>query len=88
MQKNNTVSIEDLLSNSEVKKITGSINQEIIERRGYKPPICEAFTKPFTRLKENNDICLKIHSEAASQLPKMIKNKVQDIEGLTHLMNH
>ena len=82
MQKNNTVSIEDLLSNSEVKKITGSINQEIIERRGYKPPICEAFTKPFTRLKENNDICLKIHSEAASQLPKMIKNKVQDIEGI------
>ncbi|MBL0701927.1 MAG: 6-phosphofructokinase, partial [Desulfosarcina sp.] len=82
MQKNNTVSTEDLLSNSEVKKITGSINQEIIERRGYRPPICEAFTKTFTRLKNNNDICLKIHPEAVSQLPKMVENKLQNIEGI------
>jgi pyrophosphate--fructose-6-phosphate 1-phosphotransferase len=82
MQGKKSISAKDLLSNPEVIKITGNINPEIIERRKYKPPICNAFTKPFTVLKENNDFNFKIHIEATKQLSKIIDNKAQDIEGI------
>lgn len=82
MQKNKNISIEDLLSNPEVKRITNHINREIIERKNYRPPVCEAFKKPFTILKDNNDFSFEIHSEAAKHLPKIIHNRVHDIEGM------
>jgi pyrophosphate--fructose-6-phosphate 1-phosphotransferase len=75
------ISIEDLLSNPEVKKITGNINREVIERRKYMPPLCETFTSPFTVLRDNNDFSFKIHSAAAEHLPGIIDNKTLNIEG-------
>jgi len=84
MQKKKSVSAKNLLSNPEVMKITGNINQEIIERREYRPPVCNAFTRPFTVLKENNDFNFKIHIEAAKHLPKIIDNKAQDVEGIDY----
>ncbi len=81
MSATNNISIEDLLANPEIKKITCNINREVIERREYVPPLCETFTSPFTVLRENNDFRFKIHSAAAEQLPGIINNKTMNIEG-------
>jgi pyrophosphate--fructose-6-phosphate 1-phosphotransferase len=51
------------------------------ERREYRPPHCEVFTMPYTILRETDEFRFELDREAETQLPNIIGNKVQLIEG-------
>jgi pyrophosphate--fructose-6-phosphate 1-phosphotransferase len=74
--------LEDILKHPKVQKVTDDVNAELLERRQYKPPICDAFTQQFTILKETGQFKFKIDKEAQKQLPNIIGNKVQKVEGV------
>jgi len=74
--------LEDILKHPQVQKVTGDINAELLERRQYKPSICRAFTQQFTILKDTDQFKFKIDKEAQKQLPHIIGNKVQKVEGV------
>jgi len=77
-----TVSIEKLLNNSQVKRVTDNINQELIERRESIPPKCDVFKKDYTKLIEDSNYRFEIDKEARGKLPGIIENKVQKIAGI------
>ena len=79
---NKPIPIETLLEHPEIKKVTGNTNPEVIERRDYNPPVCEAFTRPFTELRDDDRYHFSIHKEPVHRLPKIIGNKVQAISGI------
>ncbi len=76
------VNVEELLRNPEVQQVTANINPELLERRKYIPPKCEVFAKPYTVLKATDAYPFHIDREAERQLPKIIRNRVQVVEGL------
>ncbi|MDP2646765.1 MAG: 6-phosphofructokinase [Desulfobacterales bacterium] len=82
MTSNIAGSIQDLIENPEVKKLTDNITPELMERRSYQPPVCSVFSLPYTFLKDNADYRFDIDKEAARQLPRIIGNKVQSVSGL------
>ena len=43
--------IKNLLQHPVVLKVTDDTNPELLERRQYEPPICEAFSREFTIIK-------------------------------------
>ena len=73
---------EDILKHPKVQKVTGDINAELLERRRYQPPLCRVFTERFTILKETDRFKFKIDPEAQKQLPNIIGNKVQQVQGV------
>jgi pyrophosphate--fructose-6-phosphate 1-phosphotransferase len=77
--------LEDLLARPEVQKATSNINPELMERRLYKPPICEVFSKPFSRLETADGYRFEIDREAQQKLPKIINADVLKIEGVDSL---
>lgn len=79
------ISIEDLLKNPEVQKVTSNVNQELINRRKYSNPKCDVFSNPYTGLKDNDSFVIYIDKEAEKQLPSIINNKVQNILGVASL---
>ncbi len=79
------ISIEDLLKNPEVQKVTSNVNQELINRRKYSTPKCDVFSNPYTGLKDNDSFVFDIDKEAEKQLPSIINNKVQNILGVASL---
>ncbi len=79
------ISIEDLLKNPEVQKVTSNVNQELINRRKYSTPKCGVFSNPYTGLKDNDSFVIDIDKEAEKQLPSIINNKVQNILGVASL---
>ena len=76
------INLEDILKNPEIQKATSNINQELIERRAYKPPVCDVFSHPYTSLQDNADFQFTIDREAKKLLPKIIDNKVGCITGV------
>ncbi len=76
------IDLEDILKNTEVQKATSNINQELIERRKYKPPVCDVFFHPYTSLQDNTDFQFIVDREAKKLLPKIINNKVEFITGV------
>ncbi|MBF0119883.1 MAG: 6-phosphofructokinase [Desulfobacterales bacterium] len=85
MEKNKTVPVEMLLKNPEIAKVTSNISTELIERRQYIPPLCDAFKKNYAILKERPEFQFDINSEAAKQLPNIINNKVCAVTGVDEL---
>ena len=81
MSGKESIPFEDLLKHPEVKKVTSNINQELVERREYNPPICKVFTHLYTTLHDNSQFRFVIDNEAKKQLPSIIDNKVQSIIG-------
>ena len=71
--------MDDLLNHPEVKKVTSNLNQEFVDRRNYKPPVCEVFKSRFTVLEEDDSYAFDIDRETEKQLPDLIRNKVQRI---------
>jgi pyrophosphate--fructose-6-phosphate 1-phosphotransferase len=65
-----------------VLSVTDNINAELLERRQYSPPVCKAFSQKFTILKETDQFQFTVDKEAQKQLPNIINNNVQKIEGL------
>ncbi len=82
MSDKKSISIEDILNNPEVQKSTSNISQELIKRRHFIPPKCDAFSKPYTELRDNDDIKFVVDIESANQLPSIINNKAQTIVGV------
>jgi pyrophosphate--fructose-6-phosphate 1-phosphotransferase len=74
-----SASIEDILKHPEVQKVTDNINQEVIERREYKPPVCKVFTSSYTILEDKPHFEFDVDNEARRRLPGIIDNKVQTI---------
>jgi len=77
-----SISIEDLLKNPDVQMATSNISQELIKRRLFIPLKCDVFSKPYTELRDNDDIKFNVEIEAANQLPSIINNKMQTIVGV------
>ena len=81
MPEKKPVSIEKLLDNIKIKRVTDNINQEVIERRESIPPKCDVFSKDYTMLRKDLGYNFEIDNEAKKSLPKIIENKVQKIVG-------
>ena len=79
------IDLEDLLKNPEVQSVTDNINQELIERRKYTPPVCEVLSHQYTVLQDNPYFKFSIDREASKQMPSIIDNKVQNIVGVDFL---
>jgi pyrophosphate--fructose-6-phosphate 1-phosphotransferase len=73
--------IEELLNDPQVLKVTDHVNEEVVERRQYKPPICDAFSKSYTFTEPTDEFQFEIDPEARRKLPNIIHNKVQQIRG-------
>jgi diphosphate-dependent phosphofructokinase len=74
--------IEDLLNHPDIRTAIDNVNRELIERRQNRPPACDVFSFPFTRLAEAPEYAFDPDPEAVRQLPDIIGNKVQVIEGV------
>ncbi|OEU63675.1 MAG: phosphofructokinase [Desulfobacterales bacterium PC51MH44] len=85
MSEKKSIPLEDLLKHPEVQKVTSNINQELVERREYAPPVCKIFTYPYTALQDNSKFRFVVDNEAKKQLPNIIDNKVQNITGAEDL---
>jgi len=77
-----SISIEDLLKNPDVQMATSNISQELIKRRLFIPLKCDVFSKPYTALRDNDNIKFNVDIEAVNQLPSIINNKMQTIVGV------
>ncbi|MEE8430713.1 MAG: 6-phosphofructokinase [Candidatus Desulfatibia sp.] len=68
-----------MLKHPEVQKVTDNINQEVIERREYKPPVCKVFSSSYAILEDKPHFKFDVDNEAGRCLPGIIDNKVQTI---------
>ncbi|MCX5881927.1 MAG: 6-phosphofructokinase, partial [Deltaproteobacteria bacterium] len=73
--------IEAILSNPDVQKITSKINPELVSHRKMAPALCGVFASPVTRLQEKDGFVFEIDTDARRQLPNIIHNKVQAVQG-------
>jgi len=64
-----------------VREVTSNVNQELIDRRAYKPAVCKVFSYDHTRMEEIDTYRFEIDAESRRQLPKIIDNNVQRIVG-------
>jgi len=76
-----SVSLRELLNHPDVQNVTRNESRELIERRKNLPPQCDVFSNPYTILKDSDLYSFEIDREAERQLPKIISNKVQTIQG-------
>jgi pyrophosphate--fructose-6-phosphate 1-phosphotransferase len=73
--------IRKILDRPEIRELTNRINRELIERREFIPFRCTVFDQPYTRLKTCTDYRFEIDPEARRELPSIIDNPVQLLEG-------
>jgi pyrophosphate--fructose-6-phosphate 1-phosphotransferase len=81
-KKSSEIKLKDVLKHPVVRQVTDDTNPELLERRRYQPPVCKAFSQKYTALKETDQFTFTVDKEAQKQLPNIIGNKVQKIEGL------
>ncbi len=70
---------EELLNHPEVSNVVSSTSRELLERRAFQPPRCEAFQGRYTSLRETDKYAFDVDSQAAQQLPSIIGNRVQEV---------
>jgi pyrophosphate--fructose-6-phosphate 1-phosphotransferase len=75
------ISLEEILDHIQVKKAIDDTSADLLERREYSPLQCEAFTHRYTVLQETDRYRFELDREAEKQLPNIIDNKVQLVEG-------
>jgi pyrophosphate--fructose-6-phosphate 1-phosphotransferase len=81
MPGHKSIHLEKILKHPQVRKATDDVNPELRERREYQPPRCNVFTRPYTILQPTDAYRFELDKEAEKQLPNIIGNKVQVIEG-------
>jgi len=81
MSAKKALSLDEILNHPQVRKATDDINAELLERRAYEPPQCNVFAHSYTGLQETDQYRFELDKEAEQQLPNIIGNKVQFIEG-------
>jgi len=79
MPEDKSIATDKLLSHPEIKKATSKVNQELLERKKYRPPVCDVLKKPYTFLENLDEYYFEIDRETKKQLPGIIDNKVQVI---------
>jgi pyrophosphate--fructose-6-phosphate 1-phosphotransferase len=83
MTERETLSTAELLENPTIREVTGNVNPEMVDRRTYRPPVCNVFQHPYTILEETDRFRFDIDPEARRQLPKIIGNRVQKVVGIS-----
>ncbi|RPJ80090.1 MAG: phosphofructokinase, partial [Deltaproteobacteria bacterium] len=73
------VSLKKLMNHPDVLKATSNENQELLERRKYKPPVCDVFKSRYNYLETLEEYCFELDRETKKQLPDLINNKVQAV---------
>lgn len=81
MPGHESINLEKILNHPQVRKATDDVNPELRERREYQPPRCNVFTRPYTILQPTDVYRFELDKEAEKQLPNIIGNRVQLIEG-------
>ncbi len=81
MANKKTVALDEILAFPRVKRVMDDNNAEVIERTKYALPRCSVFSHPYTVLEETDEYRFDLDPEAAKQLPNIINNKVQLING-------
>ena len=64
--------MKELSQHPVVLRATDDINPELLERRGYSPMVCSAFSQKYTVLKETDEFEFSVDKEAQKQLPNII----------------
>ena len=54
MPTDKAVNLEKILNHPQVKKVTDDVNAEMLERRKYASPKCDAFSSRYTVLQETD----------------------------------
>jgi len=81
MPRQEIINLSEILNHPQVRKVTEDISPEVCDRRAYRPPGCEVFTRPYTVLREMDAYRFELDKEAEKQLPNIIGNRVQLVEG-------
>ena len=82
MPEKEAINIQKFLKRPEVKNVTGNVNPELLERRNYRPPVCDVFNNQYTKVKDVPEYAFDIDREAIRRLPDLVNNKVQSICGI------
>ena len=82
MPAKSTIDLNLFLKNPKVQSVTTSNTSDLQERLKFKPPVCEVFNHPYTRLENAPQYEFQIHPAAKEQLPNIINNPVEKIIGL------
>jgi len=82
MPQKKALELKDVLKHPAVQRVTNDVNAELLERRQYQPPVCKAFSQKFTTLKLTDAFKFTVDKEAQKQLPNIIDNKVEIVQGL------
>ncbi|PIE69912.1 MAG: phosphofructokinase [Deltaproteobacteria bacterium] len=81
MAEANPADLEPLMQNPQVARLLSNVNPDTADRLNYRPPVCDAFTYPCTRLETAGNYVFDIDLETRKQLPDIIDNTVQVIAG-------
>jgi len=85
MAKAKSVSFQEILRNPMVQGVIDPINPELTRRRAFQPPACKVFSSAYTVLEKTDRYRFTIDKEAKRQLPNIIGNKVQIVQGRSKL---
>ena len=80
-RQNQHINLKDILNHPQVRKATDDVNKELLDRRKYSPPKCDVFSQPYTALRHVDTYRFELDKEAEKQLPNIIGNSVQLVEG-------
>lgn len=81
MPELSTIQLDKLLDHPSITDAVADVNLELQERIAYQPPVCDVFQSPVTTLVNDAQYRFEIDKEAHRQLPHIIANTVQRVEG-------
>jgi pyrophosphate--fructose-6-phosphate 1-phosphotransferase len=85
MSAKTALSLHELMNHPIVQKAVDHVNRELMDRRAYVPPVCRAFSDPFSVIEDTDRYRFTIDDEARRQLPHIIANRVQIVRGRKEL---
>ncbi len=79
MKSSDILDIQTLLNHSVTQKIITDVNDETLERRAFKPELCQIFSNDFISLQDQPQYRFSTNREAKNALPDIIDNTVQKL---------